>query len=122
MQCGVHAHIARLLEWVHGRDYAEVAPSGRSVYAAMYGDLVARIDGAFAALQPTPAGAFRQWLWRTSDAHLVTPYREVVARRQSARRLQLWDESMRLWTSTWSALASVLPRGNTAPLRVLSES
>jgi Ser/Thr protein kinase RdoA (MazF antagonist) len=111
VELGPHRHIARLLEWVPGRDYQAVAPADRPQLAYMFGELVAQVDRAFEALNPIPEAAFRKWLWRTSDAHLVTEFRDSVVRRHSAARVAIWDETMRLWNTQWAAQAATLPQG-----------
>lgn len=108
---GGHTHIARLLEWVPGRDYAVIKPEDRPQLAYMFGELVARVDRAFQSLNPIPEAAFRKWLWRTSDAHMVAEYRASVQRRHTPERLAIWDETMRLWNTEWAPRAAALPQG-----------
>lgn len=111
VQLGQHAHVARLLAWVPGRDYATVPPPQRPQLARELGRLVAQVDAALATVQPVPAAAHRESVWVTSYAHLIRSRRPSVQRRQTPARLALWDATVAAWEGEWRAQAAALARG-----------
>jgi Ser/Thr protein kinase RdoA (MazF antagonist) len=58
------------------------------------------MDAALRDVRTAGGAERRRWVWRTSDALLLRPYRPSVVRRQSPARLEMFDRLLKEFEET----------------------